>query len=164
MKINISPDLYYRGITGTYSPDYQRDKKVVWITKDRDYALEYSGGKELLVYRFRPRSSFDFGFRTLQVHVKAIDVLDRVHERVLQLYDTNKISSGKAQYLLDKIESLVDTYKNSGMKKVWEWWTAIPQVLELLNEMGFDSIRAVEGLKDKIETIGVLDKSRLTKI
>lgn len=151
--------LAYRGIKGEYSDKIAKSKGITWVTQDKEYAKKYSDGKHLYQFRVNIRNPFNFMFRTLQVHVKLEDMIDRI---LVKLDDMNLPNSK-----LEKIDSIIEKLekKDTGkMKKVWEWWTELPELKQILELAGFDSITAYEGTQNDVKTYGIFSQNSLKPI
>jgi hypothetical protein len=158
-------DVFYRGIVGEYDKNIAKQKTITWITKNKEYATEYSDGEHILSYRVKIKNPFDFGYRTLQVYVKLSDIISRIMVRLNELHGSG-LSKSQAKKVYDELDKFEEknTSKLNQMKKVWEFWSEYPELIKILKMMKFDSIVANEGLNDDIQTYGVFNQNQLKLI
>lgn len=165
MKVSISSsaNLYYRGIVGRYDPN--KFPPVIWVTQDIEYAKLYAENADSIhAFRVRHKRSFDFGFRTLQVHVRLEDVLDRVRRGVTDAFSDKRISRDVGLSLFDRLDDLQGSHPNT-MLRVWEWVQKVQRdIVPILEQIGYDSIVAREGVNNNVLTYGLFDKRQLTKV
>lgn len=163
ISISMADTVYYRGITGQYNPN--KFPPVIWVTQDREYAKLYAEtSAHVHLFRVKKTHSFDFGFRTLQVHVKIGDILDRVRRGIMDSFTSKKVSRERAMELVSRLSDIED--KHSGaMLRAWEWIEkAQDDIVPILKTLKYDSIVAREGTNNNITTYGLFHKEQLVKI
>ncbi len=166
IKISVPPNkLVYRGIKGVFSDEHMKKQKVIWVSTDPEYAKAYADGNHN-IHRFyvKAHNSFDFGFRTLEVHVKLEDMIGRIQNSLMKAYDKGTMPKHQAMDLHDYAQDLEDAHPSSTMKRAWEWWTAVPELVFLLERAGYDSIRNMEGRNNDVETYGVFNHKQLRRV
>jgi len=163
ISLSMSKDVYYRGIVGKYDPNKFGD--IIWVTKDWDYAKLYAESEENIhSFHISRKNSFDFGFRTLQVHVKISDIVERVKRGVMDAFVAKSIRKERAMLLSDKLADIEDSYPKS-MLKAWEWiQKSQKDIIPILKELGYDSIATREGQGNDITAYGLFNKKQITKI
>lgn len=161
-RLLASDPIFYRGLQETWNADRAKNQHLIFVTTDREYALEYAKD-ESHVYQFHVvvHTPFEFGFRTLTTQVKFSDVGDRVRNGIMERFKHGLIRD-KAMQLIDELRGLKD--KHSGFKEVWEWYMQEPELVRILKAAGFDAIKAQEGANNDIETYGLFDAHQLKGI
>jgi len=153
--------IFYRGLTQSWSDEHAKKQHIIFITPDKDYALEYAkDAQHVLEFHADLGQSFNFGFRTLQTEVQLAEVLDRVKRGVLSQFQEHKISREKGMELMDELSDI----KGSGYKHVWEWYMQLPALVKILKAAGYDSVEGAEGTNDDIPTYGVFSVSQLKRV
>lgn len=163
ISISLADSVYYRGITGQYSPN--KFPAVIWVTQDREYAKLYAEtSSHIHSFRVKKTHSFDFGFRTLQVHVKIGDILDRVRRGIMDAFTAKKVSRERAMELVSSLSDIEDRHSGA-MHRAWEWIEkAQNDIVPILKSLKYDSIVAREGTNNNITTYGLFYKEQLVKI
>jgi hypothetical protein len=166
MKLNaahrlLASQIFYRGLTQTWSDEHAKNQHIIFITPDRDYALEYAKDEQhVLEFHADIGHSFDFGFRTLQTEVQLKDVTDRVKRGILSQFQEGHITREKGMELMDELAEV----KGSGYKHVWEWYMQLPELVRILKAAGFNSVEGKEGVNDDIPTYGVFSVHQLKRV
>ncbi len=159
--IRAADPIFYRGLQETWNADKARNQHLIFVTEDKDYALQYAkDSNHLLAYHAKIKHPFDFGFRSLTTSVNFDEVLDRVRKGVLENFRAGKVSKEKGIQIVSDLKAL----HKSGHKEVWEWYMQTPELVHALKEAGYDAIKGNEGTSDDIITYGVFDHSQLSPV
>jgi len=160
-RLAASSPVFYRGLQETWSSDHAKNKHLTFVTENRDYALQYAKDEDhVLAFHVDIKRPFDFGFRTLTTSVQLSEVVSRIRKGVLDQFKRGCISEDLGKELINKLRVL----DQSGHKEVWEWYMKVPELSQVLQEAGYDSIRGNEGIQDDIVTYGVFDPRKLKPV
>lgn len=156
--------VFYRGIAGTFDPTYLDNQRIIWVTQNKEYASLYSdGAQNIHEFKVNIKNSFRFRFRTLSVHVKLEDIMERILSDLMDKYGTELLHATVLE-IEEQIEVAAGKYSKNKMMLVWEWWDQVPEIAHILKAMGYDSIMAREGNNNDITTYGLFDKRMLRKL
>jgi hypothetical protein len=167
MKVYVSvasQKLMYRGLNGIFDTDKQ--SLPIWLTPDKEYAALYADSPEHIhTFRVNPGRSFDFGYRTLEVHVKLEDIISRINVRLGEDFYDKKITRDQADKVFEVTDRLELRPDANRMLKVWEWIQKVSDdIVEALTLAGYDSIKNREGRGNDVEAFGLLRKDLITKV
>lgn len=166
--INEKTMEVWRGLDGVeWSDAYAKKQPIIWVTQDWNYARKYADSEQRM-YKFKVtvNNAFDFGYRTLNVHVKLSDMLGRIKVNVNDLFGKKRINRDTGLSVFKKLEAIDKKYNKhlEQMNKVWEWWDVVPELAEVLRALGYDAITALEDNANNVRTYGVFDYRQLKKI
>lgn len=162
----FSDQTYYRGVVG--ATDDSKNPAITWATTDPDYANQYAfkdmkSGENVMPLKVKAERPYDLGFRSTMTQVKFEDMLDRVDLAVSDAFNREQIGEKEAIKLMNEIDSLKESGEK-GFKKVHEWWQQRPEIKDLLQRSGYDSIKTKEGFDDRVPTIGVFEPSQIRSV
>lgn len=154
--------IVYRGVTTRYD-DTKNPKNIIWVSTSEDHAKMYATKKgEVTAFSINKiANTLDLGFRSSETEVKLFEIISRIKDSILDLFERNKINEDLVRRLFDQAESI----KISGYKKVYEWMY-VPEILDIIKKAGFNIIRQNEGMQyhsGDIITYGILDRRLLKK-
>lgn len=161
IRASMDPRIFYRGLTEAWSESHAKNQHLIFVTSDKEYALEYAKDKDH-VYEFYVDFGvpFNFGFRSLQTKVMLAEVVARIKQGVMNNFSKGKVSRAKGLELMDELRTL----EASGHKEVWEWYMQTPKLCQILSASGYDSIEGSEGLHNDVLTYGLFNSRQLKKL
>jgi len=171
---NGEPLVVYRGLGEEYVAE--KSPNITWVTPDPAYAGDYADRNSTTVYdtdgRFYPSGAtilplyakaetpFDLGFRSTMTDVKYSDVMERVYGGVVKSFEMGRITRDEGVRLIGKIDKIQE--KDDGtFKKVHSWWNSKPEIKDILQEAGYDSIHSNEGFDDRTPAYGLFNPSQI---
>lgn len=142
----------YRGLSKPNNPEMAKKSPITWVTPEKKYADVY--GKNL--YKIDdgdPVKGFDFGYRDVNTRVKKLDMLHKLHVKLMDDFGDGVISKDKAMAISEKIQN---SYKNdSGKYKNFMDWRNDKDIINIAKEIGIDHWKALEGTAGDIPTKGL---------
>ena len=126
----------YRGIEGEYDPGFRQS--VEWWAENKDLAAGY--GSNVIQKPIQPINPVDLGFRDYRTEVRGSDVAERVQRAITDRFQSGHIDREAALGLFADAAKLRSV---DGFKQAHQWINS-PEVADILQKAGFDSISHVE--------------------
>jgi hypothetical protein len=163
----------YRGLSEPY--DEAKTSHLTWTTDNPEYASAYSyggpdkqninQGSNVMPVKIKSDKPFDFGYRSQFTEVKYDDMLDRLRRGANDALGRGDITRDKGLDILDKIEDMRDAATDvNDMKPVYSWWNNKPEMVDVLKDLGHDSLIAKEGIDDNISTVAIFGGDQIRSV
>lgn len=163
--------VHYRGLSEPY--DESKLSHLIWTTPDSEYASAYSyggadksnlgKGSNVMPVFIKSNKPFDFGFRSQFTEVNYDNILDRVTRGITDSFTSGEIDKNVGLDLLDEIEDMRESDTGEFMP-VFQWWNSKPELVDILERAGYDSIHALEGVNDDINTVAVFNPKNIRSV
>lgn len=163
----------YRGLSEPF--DEAKTSHLTWTTDNPEYASAYAyggadksnidQGSNVMKLQVKSQSPFDFGYRSQFTEVKYDDMLDRLKRGASEALNRGDITRDKGLDILDKIEDMRDAAPDvNDMKPVFSWWNDKPEMVDVLKDLGHDSLIAKEGIDDNISTLAIFGGDQMRSV
>ena len=134
-----------------YEMSRGKAKDITWVSKVKP------DGKNVRTMKIPSLSALrilNLGFRTDEVEVKADEIVSRLKQRLLELFEQGKLSRDLALQIMDDMES-----PPTGFKPVWKWMQE-SFFLNVLKKAKYDLVHQ----PDEADVYGVLNTRILTNV
>jgi len=153
--------VWYRGLREAHDP--AKEPSVIWASKSPDYASGYAYGGEannVMPLKIKSYNPFNFGFSDAGTFVRGEDISERLRRGLDHAYDNNYIGFDDLEDIYNKLDAF-DAKHGDTFQPAWKFYQEIPDVKDILENMGYDAIKHTEGNAD---AIGVFSPSQRRSI